>query len=59
MKVEYKEKVLNSVEGVNKRLDRLSKIANNEIPSNHTEVLNLLSEIKKLMEVVEGIIDIS
>ncbi len=59
MKVEYKEKVLTSVEGVNKRLDRLQKIVNNEVPSNQTEVLTLLSESKKLMEIIEGIVDIS
>ncbi len=59
MKVEYKEKVLTSVEGVNKRLDRLQKIVNNEVPSNQTEVLTLLNESKKLMEIIEGIVDIS
>ncbi len=59
MKFEYKEKVLNSVEGVNKRIEILDKASHGEAFLSPAEVINLLKEIKKLMELIEGIVDIS
>jgi hypothetical protein len=59
MKFEYKEKVLNSIEGVNKRVDMLDKASRGDIFLTPAEVMNLVKEIKRLMDVIEGIVDIS
>lgn len=59
MKPEYKEKVLENLNGINNRIVNVKGMMEGTIPVNQAEAIRLAREIERLVELTTNIVDIS
>lgn len=59
MKLEYKERVLENINSINKRVTILLEIVDRKRASNDKEMTQMLKEIHRLTEQTSNLIDVS
>lgn len=59
MKTEYKEKVINQLDGIEKRANTLINMLEGKEPADQKRAITLSKEILRLVELNKNIVDIS
>lgn len=59
MKTEYKEKVINQLDGIEKRANTLVNMLEGKEPADQKRAITLSKEILRLVELNKNIVDIS
>jgi hypothetical protein len=59
MKPEYKEKVLENLNGINNRIATIKGMMEGTQPANPAEAIRLAREIERLVELTSNVVDIS